>query len=224
MTRLRFKDYFVVAGGLSCVLLAALSLTFAATASADAPGGKTIQGQYAVIGSGNCFIAINGFNASLQPNDGANGMWLWGPLTYDAESRFTFNKDGTGSFTGAFQAFDNWSPFFINNFGTPPDMGKANETWDFTYTVTNSGNITITYTKGTFELDFTSGPNVGTPLGVSYVILPLLKGAISPDGKLLHVSFGAPDKLIFTSDKANNNPTPTEAICNVVDQAFRISP
>jgi hypothetical protein len=102
------------------------------------------------------------------------------------------------------------------------DMGKANETWNFTYTVTNS-NITITYTKGTFELDFTSGPNVGTALGVSYLILPPLQGVISPDGKLLYLSLGAPDKFIFTADKANDNPTPTQAICNVAYQAFLIS-
>jgi hypothetical protein len=32
--------------------------------------GETIQGKYAITGSGNCFLAINGFNALLQPNDG----------------------------------------------------------------------------------------------------------------------------------------------------------
>lgn len=220
MTRLRFKDYFVVAGGVSCVLLIALSLTFAAIASADDHAGKTIQGKYAITGSGNCLIAINGFNALLQPNDGANGMWLWGPVTYDQGS-VTFNKDGTGSFVATFHAFDNWSPFFT---GTPPDMGTANETWDFTYTVTSSGNITITYTKGTSELDFTSGPNVGTPLGTAYSILPPVKGVVSPDGKILNLSFGSPDIGTFTADKANNIPTPTQFICNVVDQGIRVGP
>ncbi len=199
------------------IIVAAAMFTVVGMASAN---GKTIHGQYAVTGSGNCFIAINGFNDKLQPNDGANGMWVWGPLTYD-DGSFIFNKDGTGSFKATFHAFDAWSPFFV---GTPPDAGAANETWDFTYTMTDSNNFIITYTKGTYELDFTSGPNVGTPLGVSYIILPPLKGVISPDGKILYASFGAPDILVITSDKANNNPTPTQAACSVVLQGFRISP
>ena len=184
------------------------------------PNRHSIQGVYAITGSGNCFIAINGFNDKLQPNDGANGMWVWGPLTYD-EAFITFNKDGTGSFTATVRLFDSWSPFFA---GVPPDASPANEVWDFTYTVTGSGNFTITYVKGTYELDFTSGPNVGTPLGVSYIILPPVRGVVSPDQKILNLSFGTPDKMIFTSDKANNNPTPMQAICSVVFQGFWIGP
>jgi hypothetical protein len=206
------------------IIVATMMFMVVATASAGQlfppPFRHSIQGEYAFTGSGSCFIAINGFNASLQPNDGANGMWLWGPLTYD-EGTFTFNKDGTGSFKAIFHAFDAWSPFFA---GVPPDTGAANETWDFTYTVTGGGNFTLTYVKGTYELDFTSGPNVGTPLGVSYIILPPVKGVISPDGKILYASFGTPDILKFTNDKQNNDLNGVQAICSVVFQGFRISP
>jgi hypothetical protein len=201
------------------VVITAIAMFMMAT-TASAVFHHSIQGEYAFTGSGSCFIAINGFNASLQPNDGANGMWLWGPLTYD-EGTFTFNKDGTGSFKAIFHAFDAWSPFFVN-LGFPPDAGAANETWDFTYTVTGSGNFTITYVKGTYELDFTSGPNVGTPLGVSYIILPPVKGVISPDNKILYASFGAPDILKFTNDKQSNDLNGTQGISNVVLQGFQI--
>lgn len=200
------------------MIIAAIAM-FTVVAMASAKG-KTINGEYAITGSGACFIAINGFNAKLQPNDGATGQWFWGPFTYD-EGVFTFNKDGTGSLTAIFHTFDIWSPFFV---GTPPDAGSANETWDFTYTMTNSGNITITYAKGSYELDFTSGPNVGTPLGVAYIILPPVKGVLSPDGKILYVSFGAPGILELTSDKANKNLTGMQGICNLVIQGFRIGP
>ncbi|MGZ3524879.1 MAG: hypothetical protein ACXU9L_08825, partial [Thermodesulfobacteriota bacterium] len=143
------------------------------------------------------------------------------PLTYDG-GFITFKKDGTGTFEAIFHAFDSWSPTFPGT--PPPDMGAANETWNFTYTMTDNNNISITYAKGTYELDFTSGPNVGTPLGVSYIILPPVKGVISSDQKILNASFGAPDILVITADKANDNPTPTQAICNVVLQGILIRP
>jgi hypothetical protein len=206
------------------VIVAAITMFIAmAMASADShKGHKTIHGEYAITGSGSCFIAINGFNASLQPNDGPNGMWLWGPLTYD-EGSITFYKDGTGSLTCIFHAFDSWSPFFVN-LGFPPDAGSATETWNFTYTMTDSHNMTINYVKGSYELNFTSGPNVGTPLGVSYIILPPVKGVISPDEKILFASWGAPAIMEFTNDKENNDPNGTQAICSVVIQGMRIGP
>ncbi len=178
---------------------------------------KTIIAKYAFTGSGNCLIAINGFNASLQPNDGANGMWFGGPLTLD-EGVITFNKDGTGSVTNILHSYDYYGPFF----GSPPNAGAGNETWDFTYTMTNSGNITITYTNGSFELDFTSGPSAS--MGAQYFILPPVKGKISPDGKILYASWGAPSIYVNTSDKENTNPTGVEAVCSVVIQGFRIHP
>jgi len=205
------------------IVVAIAMLMVVGMASANDHGGKkTIHGKYAITGSGSCFIAVNGFNASLQPNDGPNGQWLWGPLTYD-EGFITFYKDGTGSVTDIFHAFDSWSPFFVN-LGFPPDAGAANETWDFTYTMKDNVNITINYVKGSFELDFTSGPNVGTPLGVSYIILPPVKGVISPDGKILYVSWGAPAIMQFTNDKENNDLNGTQAICSVVIQGIRIGP
>lgn len=207
------------------VIIAAIAMfTMVGMASANDHIGKNIiQGVYAITGTGSCFIAVNGFNASLQPNDGPNGMWLWGPLTYD-RGVITFNKDGTGSLTCIFHAFDSWSPFFINNLGFPPDAGSATETWNFTYTMTDSHNMTINYVKGSYELNFTSGPNVGGPLGVSYIIMPPVKGVVSSDGKILYASWGAPAIMKFTNDKENNDLNGTQAICSVVIQGMRIGP
>jgi len=88
--------------------------------------------------------------------------------------------------------------------------------------MTDRGNITITYTKGSFELDFTSGPNVNSPMAVQYFILPSWKGVLSPDGKILYISVGAPSKYLNTADKANNISTGVEAICSIVIQGFWI--
>ena len=141
-------------------------------------------------------------------------------MTFD-EGTITFNKDGTGSFDAIFHTLDLWSPFFGD---TPPDGAAAHETWDFTYTMTGN-NITITYTKGTYELVFTSGWPVGTPQGVAYVIPPPGKGVISPDHKILYVSFGVPNIYQMTADKANDISTGMpQGICNIVIQGFWISP
>ncbi len=207
---------------LAVFLVVAIAM-FMVVGTASAVFHHSISGEYAFTGSGNCLIAINGFNSSLQPNDGANGMWFGGPLTFD-EGIIKFNKDGTGSVKGTLRAYDYWSPGFPPA-PPPPGAGAADETFDFTYTVTGSGNITITYVKGTYELDFTSGANAPpSPMSVQYFILPPVKGVISPDSKLLNISWGPPDIYVNTSDKENNNPTGVQAVCAVVIQGFRISP
>jgi hypothetical protein len=206
------------------IIVAVAMFTALAMASGDdhkdPKGKKTMNAKYAFAGSGNCLIAINGFNPSLQPND---GVWFWGPVTLD-EGVITFNKDGTGSVKNILHAYDIWSPDFPPT-QPPPDAAAADETFDFTYTMTNSGNITITYTEGSYELDFTSGPSVSpSPMAVQYFILPPVKGVVSPDGKILYVSWGAPYKYINTLDKDNKDPTGVEAICSVVIQGFWIGP
>jgi len=205
---------FVIVAALALFMVAAM-----ASAANDHKRNKTMNAVYAITGSGSCFIAASGLNEKLQPNDGANGMWFWGPCTFD-EGTITFNKDGTGSFKAIFHTLDIWSPGFGD---TPPDAGAADETWDFTYTMTGN-NITITYTKGSYELVFTSGPTVGTPLGVAYIIPPPAKGVVSPDQKILYVSFGAPGIYELTADKANDVSTGMQGICNIVIQGFWISP
>ena len=132
------------------VIIATIPMLIAvATASAV---GKTIQGDYAFTGSGTNLIAILGFNDSLQPNGGAAGPWFIGPNFWSGV--LSFNKDGTGSVTGIFRTVDLYS----SAIGAPPDVGSANVSWDFTYTLDN-GNITMTYVTGSYDGDWTSGPN-----------------------------------------------------------------
>jgi hypothetical protein len=57
-----------------------------------------------------------------------------------------------------------------------------------------------------------------------YFILPPVKGVVSPDGKILYASWGAPYIYVNTADKENTILTGVEAICSVVIQGFWIGP
>jgi len=177
------------------VIIAVIPMLIAvATASA---AGKTIQGKYAVAGYATSLVAILGFNASLQANGGAGGPWFLAPSTWSGV--LTFNKDGTGSFTG----IDRGLTVYSSAIGAPPDGGAANLSWGFTYTIDN-GNITFTYVKGTLEEDFTSGPSA--PSTVYANNTQPWDGVISSDGKSIAMFWG-PLITDVTSDKANTTPT-----------------
>jgi hypothetical protein len=202
---------FVIIAGIAVFIAVAMA------SADDHKGKKAIHGEYAFTGTGSCLISITGFNASLQPND---ALWLMGPVALD-DGVCTFNKDGTGSVRNIFRTVEFYSPAM----NAPPDAGAANESWDFTYTVTDGGKITLTYVKGSYELDMTSGPMVPpSPMSIQYFDVPSWNGVLSPDGKIFYVSVGGPSIFINTSDKKNNNPTGMEAICNIIIQGFRISP
>ena len=173
---------------------------------------KTIQGDYAFTGSGTNLIAILGFNDSLQPNGGAAGPWFIAPNFWSGVQ--SFNKDGTGSVTGIFRTVDLYS----SAIGAPPDVGSANVSWDFTYTLDN-GNITMTYVTGSYEGDWTSGPNAPGKLYTN--LLQPSYGTISPDGKII-AEFWGPSLLELTSDKANTTPTGVQVISNATLQGFKI--
>jgi len=175
-------------------------------------GGKTIQGNYAFTGSGTCVFGILGLNDSLQPNGGPAGPWFIGPNSWSGV--LTFNKDGTGSFTGIFRVFEVYS----SAIGAPPDGGSGNLSWGFTYII-DRGNITFTYVKGSFELDWTSGPNA--PGKVYATITQPWDGVISSDGKIIALFWG-PLILDLTSDKANTSPTGVQSMTQAALQGFKI--
>ena len=179
-------------------------LIVVATASA---AGKTIQGDYASTVSGQTITAVKGFNASLQPNDGVAGLWFTGSFSWDGV--LSFNKDGTGSFTANTHA----TVFYSTGLGAPPSAGSGTITWDFTYTIDKEGNITFTYVTGSFEQDWTTGPNAPpSPNSKAYANIPQpWYGTISPDGKTISVLWGAPSIIEATVDKANTTPSPTGA-------------
>ena len=204
------------------VIIAAIAMfTVAATASADGHHWKkTIEGEYAFTGVGSCLIAIQGFNTSLQPIGGPTGPWLESSVTYEGVA--TFNKDGTGSVTAVLHGLDT---LYSQALGAPPDAGSANLSHGFTYTVAaDSGKITLTYVKGTYELDWTAGPNVPpSPNSPMYLNMPQpYDGVLSPDEKTYFISLGAPSILYNTSDKANTIPIGVQQICNIVFHGFKI--
>ena len=197
------------------VIIAAIAMFMVSMASADGHQKKTIHAQYAVTGTGSCLIAIAGFNASLQPNGGATGPWFWGAMTLD-DGVYTFNRDGTGSVKITLHETDLYS----SGMGAPPGVGDATENYNFTYTM-DGGNITLTYVTGSYEADWTDGPNANTQL---YLILPPWNGELSHDGKILYASFRSPNIFEITADKANTTPVGVQAICNIVFQGFWAGP
>ncbi len=195
----------------SVMIIAAIPMLIAvATASAKS---KTIQGDYAFTGSGGGVFAILGFNDSLQPNGGVAGPWFMGPNSWSGV--LSFNKDGTGSLTGIFNVVSLYS----SAIGAPPDVEAGNVSWDFTYTMDN-GNITFTYVKGSYELNWTSGPNAGKTFYIN--VTQPWDGVISSDGKNIAVWWGPPLILELTADKANTTPTGAQSVTNVVLQGFKI--
>ena len=195
------------------VIIAALPMLIAVvTAPAK---GKTIQGSYAITGSCLCLMSISGFNDSLQPNGGVAGPWFTSSASW--EGVLSFNKNGTGSFTGSEYMTDVYGP----GMNLPPDAGSQNITWGFTYTMDN-GNITFTYVTGSYEADFTSGPNAPpSPQSKGYVNIPQpWNGVISSDGKIIDMSWGVP--IEFTADKANTTPTGMQGMCNAAFHGFKI--
>ena len=202
------------------VIIAVMVAFVTTMASADGHREKkNIEGEYAVTGTGSCLIAILGFDSSLQPNGGPNGPWFLGAMVLDG-GVYTFNKDGTGSVSITLHETD----LFSSGIGAPPCVGSAIENYNFTYTV-DEGKITFTYVKGSYEADWTDGPNAPpSPNSKLYLILPPWNGVLSPNGKILYASFGSPSIFDITADKANTLSTGVQATCNIVFQGFRIGP
>lgn len=163
-----------------------------------------IHGEYAFSGSGACTLAPRGFNADFTPKD-ASLAWI-GPNFWAGV--YTFNYDGTGKMV-SHQVYQDGPPAYA--------AGAANLSWEFTYEM-DGPEITFTFMAGTYNLEYTLGPNVLSPpplppLEEVYFDQPW-KGRISPDGKTLFVLYGVPMKLIFI-------PQGFEAVCNGVHQGFK---
>jgi len=189
------------------VVIAAIPMLIAvATASAV---GQTIQGNYAITGYCTTLISMTGFNTSLQPNGGA-----WFTQSGSWEGVLTFNKDGTGSYTGIEYNSEVYAP----GMNLPPDSSSSNSSYGFTYTI-DDGDITFTYVTGSFEADFTSGPNVP---GKGYITIPQpWGGTISSDGKSIHVWWGV--LIEMTADKANTTPTGMQGMSNATFHGFEVN-
>ncbi len=157
------------------VIVAAIAM-FMAVGTASAVFHHSIQGDYAVTGTGTCLIAPFGFNPDFTPVNGAGIVSITGAR----QGIFTFKKDGTGSVTGD---TSNINLSYVGPNGpVPPSTSTSSFSYDLTYTVTGDGIVTITQVPGTYFVTFTSGPNNGLIYqteGVSF------KGTITTDNKII---------------------------------------
>ena len=152
------------------VMIAGLTMFMAvATASAKEPQGRhSIQGQYYFIGAGPCVLGLTGFNEALQPNSPATNAGPWSMSDSTWEGVYSFNHDGTGTFKGIYRVVERPSdiwPLSPNPTGNDiPYATAANVSWNFKYTLSKTGRITFTYSKGSYLLEWLYGPGAGTEL------------------------------------------------------------
>jgi hypothetical protein len=168
---------------------------------ADPPG--HLRGQYAATIVGSCILAPFGFNPDSTP---INGVGL--VSTFNREGIFTFEKDGTGS-AEVIGSTINLSYPGPGGVTVPPNAASNTISWDFTYTVTDDGMITITQVPGTYFSTNTSGTLAGKTYRVEGVVS---KGTITPDGKIITVYLGAPNVLMVYGP--NLPPSGVPQICN----------
>ncbi len=196
-------------GKLAVFVIVATIATFipAAMALAGEHDQNAIRGRYAFTGGYTCLLAPFGFNPNLTPVNGLGIISI-----NNREGIYTFENDGTGSFTANGSSI-NFS--YIGPSGpVPPSAASSKISADFTYTVTDDGIITITIVPGTYFVTFTSGPNNGatyrTEGGSS--VKGTVKGTITPDGKNITISTDASN--LFTLIGPNLPPIASNQSCS----------
>jgi hypothetical protein len=155
-----------------------------------------IKGEYAGSGPSTCVTAPKGFvcDASgcrlYDPNDNVSTGTSFADVVY------TFNKDGTGSAAG------NAHLLTLPPLPADGSIGSVVPfTYNFTYTVTAEGLITMTVGPDHFQL---AGG------AVCFDIIPK-DGIISGDGKTITISCGVPLPLTFMAcDATAPPPLPTQ--------------
>jgi hypothetical protein len=157
-----------------------------ASAGSSRHHGIRIQGQYAATGGGVVLLAPFGFNPNLTPINNV-GIINW----TSREGVFTFKHHGTGSAT----LLDRTVTLPYQGAGpVPPNAGSWVDSFDFTYTVTHDGKITITPDSGTYTSEWKTGPSSG----IHYIEGASFEGTITPDGKTITLNGGAPEVRTLT--------------------------
>jgi hypothetical protein len=186
------------------MMIAIATFMAAAMASADDHDGWGIHGIYAFTGSNGCLAAPFGFNSSLTAINGVSGFdfQTW-------EGTYTFERNGTGMLQVLF-----------HDVGATPNAGGSGKIeWKFTYTVTDEGKITFTI-PGAYSGQWLTGPMA--PGTIEFIVTGSNNGVISPDGKQILVTWGAPQMQI----NAGAQPFPgadLQLICNGSFVLFRLS-
>ena len=192
---------------LAVLVVITVMATFMMTAMAAAGSLKT-QGQYVSTGSGSCLLAMIGFDAETGvPLGVSSGLWLI--QTFTSEGVWTFERDGTGSFTGLNRSVT--PPYNPPSAAYPPSVGAHSVSFDFQYTVAD-GVMSITADQGTYVIEWIYGPSAPKKYHLDGFSRT---GAITPDGKTITLNGGVPDKMTFiptTGDGAM--PPGAQNICN----------
>ncbi len=161
----------------STVLVISLVTLFVMVGTASA-GPTYIKGTYALTGFTSC-----------STGGGAAGVSI-------SEGDYIFNKDGTGSATGAIR---NIAPDAQGKISVP---GFATFEATFTYEVTKEGDITFAYPNGGNKVY--RGPE-GHQWWVQWDAGPS-HGVISPDGKTMTITCGPPIVLTVKEVGGENPP------------------
>jgi hypothetical protein len=196
------------------VLVAVFSIAFFMTVATASACGQTIQGEYAVVGSGQCAISFTGIDSdTLLPIGG--GSLDPGPVTYyDGVYKFSHNGRGSASLTGR---------SFTSAGGTNDPVGGWVQMleFDFHYTV-KDGAITFTTDLGTDTSTTIAGPGTTSPPSQVKLSSGPQHGNISPDGNILLIHCGAP--VILDILGSNEKPLGPELLCNINLNGFKQLP
>ena len=161
-----------------------------------ASAGKTlfhpIRGHYVVTGAGHNFVSTTGFDADYKPNcpQGEPCIFFQDIMIFQGD--YTFNKDGTGTFTQLNRGIE-----------TPPLQYNIKKiTYEFIYTKTSEHRFTYQLKPGTYiEAEFIAGGQ--TEQKAYFDMDGFCEGVLSQDSQNLNVSCG---NLLLTAVDISTDP------------------
>ncbi len=163
------------------VMIPALAIFMVATmASAEKDGWGAIQGIYAMTGTGNCLWAVAGFDDDLNALAGKPVF----SSHFGTQGYWEFWRNGRGHTTYTQFGFTAPGPSLPPL--TSPNAASLQFDFDFEYTVTHDGLITVEMLPETFQGNFLTGPNANLDPPKTFKIdNGTFVGSVSSDHKTL---------------------------------------
>ena len=170
---MKSKKLLVLAFAAAVVAAVVLVVTF--PAAAQDKGWHQLRGTYFQTGTTSCMVSSTGFTGALTPIPSPPAPSP--PVVYfqtsSSQVTLKLNPDGTGTGQG--------SDFFVTlPPATVPSASLADESFPFTYSVTDERVLTVVV--GTVTGTFTAGPFTGVPFSVTPG--PTLTGRIGRNGTI----------------------------------------